>query len=65
MFWVLASASVKSFLVSLLAQFGAYSPFFPHRLLRIYQGLRSEGQSDSLEPPLRRTLLVFFFYRVL
>lgn len=58
-----ATASIKSFLASLLAQFGAYSPFL--FIIAFYGFFKSFGSKDDrirLSLLFGGTLLVFFFY---
>lgn len=58
-----SSASIKSFLVSLLAQFGAYSPFlFLIAFFGFWKGLGSKDDRIRLSLLFGGTVLLFFFY---
>ena len=58
-----ASFSIKSFLASLLAQFGAYSPFlFLIAFYGFFKGFGSKDDRIRLSLFFGGTLLVFFFY---
>ncbi len=57
------SPSVKSFFVSLLAQFGAYSPFlFLMAFYGLYKGWKSQDDRIRLSTLFGVVILLFFFY---
>ncbi len=57
------SPSIKSFLVSLLTQFGAYSPFlFLMAFYGLYKGWKSKDDRIRLSVLFGVVILIFFFY---